>query len=561
MSKPLRILLVEDSEDDALLLLRELKRGGLNPDCRRVDTPEDFDAAIGEGGWQLVITDHNLPRFSSEAVLGKLREQGIDLPVIIVSGSIGEDIAVAAMRTGAHDYIMKDNLARLVPAINRELREAENRQQHRQAEEVIRHLAFHDALTGLTNRHEFEHRLSNAMEASRIDHVAHSLMYIDLDQFKVVNDTCGHTAGDELLKQLSVVLRKPIRDSDVLARLGGDEFGVLLDACPLDRAETLAEDVLQAIRDFRFVWQGKTFTLGASIGLVSITEQQTSISEVLSAADMACYAAKDQGRNRVHVYREGDAELARRHGEMQWVTRINKALEEDRLVLFRQRILPLQSDEARHYEFLLRMRGERGEILPGAFIPAAERYNLMPALDRWVIDNVFRRVTSWLQQGAIDDDSILFVNLSAASLTEPRLLEYIQQKLEEYAVPPGRICFEITETAAIANMKNAIELMTEAKRCGCLFALDDFGSGMSSFSYLKTIPVDIIKIDGEFIRDMDKNPMNAAIVESINKIGQVAGLRTVGEHIEDEETLQRVRDLGLDFGQGYGIEAPGPAWD
>ncbi len=561
MSKPLRILLVEDSEDDALLLLRELKRGGLNPDCLRVDTPEDFDAAIGEGGWQLVITDHNLPRFSSEAVLGKLRDQGIDLPVIIVSGSIGEDIAVAAMRTGAHDYIMKDNLARLVPAINRELREAENRQQHRQAEEVIRHLAFHDALTGLTNRHEFEHRLSNAMEASRIDHVAHSLMYIDLDQFKVVNDTCGHTAGDELLKQLSVVLRKPIRDSDVLARLGGDEFGVLLDACPLDRAETLAEDVLQAIRDFRFVWQGKTFTLGASIGLVSITEQQTSISEVLSAADMACYAAKDQGRNRVHVYREGDAELARRHGEMQWVTRINKALEEDRLVLFRQRILPLQSDEARHYEFLLRMRGERGEILPGAFIPAAERYNLMPALDRWVIDNVFRRVASGLDQGLIDDDSILFVNLSGASLTEPRLLDYIREKLQEHAVPAGRICFEITETAAIANMKNAIELMTEAKRSGCLFALDDFGSGMSSFSYLKTIPVDIIKIDGEFIRDMDKNPMNAAIVESINRIGQVAGLKTVGEHIEDEETLQRVRRLGLDFGQGYGIEPPGPAWD
>ena len=382
----LRVLLVEDSEDDAVLLLRELRKGGCVPQSQRVDNAADLEAALAGASWDLVITDHNLPGFSSAAALTIVKRAGLDVPVIIVSGSIGEDVAVAAMKEGAHDYIMKDNLARLVPAVERELREAENRHAHRNAQATIQRLAFHDALTGLTNRHEFEARAKQALDSAN-DGLRHGLLYLDLDQFKIINDTCGHTAGDALLRQLAVLLRGPIRDVDTLARLGGDEFGVLLHGCSLAHARQVAERMLHVIKDFRFTWQHKTFSVGASIGLVMLEDPTQTLSDVLRDADMACYAAKDNGRNRVHVYRSDDDELRRRRGEMEWVARLNRALEEDRFELYRQCIVPL-GPGSRHHEFLLRLRGDDDAlILPGAFIPAAERYNLMPALDRWVVRN------------------------------------------------------------------------------------------------------------------------------------------------------------------------------
>ncbi|HEB59148.1 MAG TPA: GGDEF domain-containing response regulator [Gammaproteobacteria bacterium] len=560
MGEPIRILLVEDSENDALLLMRELSKGGFEPSCHRVETREAMIEALEGESWDLVITDHNLPGFSSEAALQAVKESGFDIPVIIVSGSIGEDIAVAAMKTGAHDYIMKDNLSRLVPAIERELREVENRRAHRQAAEIIRHMAYHDALTGLTNRHEFERRLRRLLNDDS-QQAEHALLYLDLDQFKIINDTCGHIAGDELLKQLAVVLQKPIRESDTLARLGGDEFGVLLESCGQQRAIEIAQDLLEVVREFRFSWQDKTFALGVSIGLVMIEHDGKTMSDLLSAADMSCYAAKEKGRSRIHVYRDDDAEVLQRHGEMQWVSRINLALEECKLVLHKQCIVPLGSHgaNARHCEFLLRMRGENGElIMPGAFISAAERYDLMPKLDRWVIDAAFAHVSETMSGNSTSARGTCFINLSGASLSDARFFTYIREKINQYQIPEGMMCFEITETATIANLTAAVRFINDIKEAGCLFALDDFGSGMSSFSYLKTIPADYLKIDGMFVRDMLADPMDRAIVDAVNQIGHVAGLLTIAEFVETPQTLDALREMGVDYAQGFGIEKPMP---
>ncbi len=566
MATPLRVLVVEDSEDDALLLVRELHRGGFSPSIRRVDSRDDLITALSDEAWDLVITDHNLPGFSSALALAAVQETGQDLPVIIVSGSIGEDIAVAAMKTGAHDYIMKDNLTRLVPAIQRELREVETRRAHRKAEETIRHMAYHDALTGLTNRHEFERRLRRALSSTHERDTQHALLYLDLDQFKIINDTSGHVAGDELLKQLAVVLQGPIRESDTLARLGGDEFGVLLENCPVDRAMKIAEGLLQAIKDFRFTWRDKTFALGVSIGLVAVKDDGKTMTDVLSAADMACYSAKDKGRSRIHFYSDDDAELAQRHGEMEWVSRINLALEQDRFVLHKQCIIPLgrHGATAQHCEFLVRMLADDGSlILPGAFIPAAERYDLMPQLDRWVINAAFSHVAESLVGGNSSEEpqGTCFINLSGASLSDDNFFAYIEARLEEYEIPRNLICFEITETAAIANLSKAVGFIEGIKDAGCYFALDDFGSGLSSFSYLKTIPADFLKIDGMFVRDMLDDPMDNAIVEAINSIGHTAGLLTIAEFVETPAIKDKLRAIGVDYAQGFGIERPKPLVD
>lgn len=558
MTIPLRILLVEDSEDDALLIVRELRKGGYAPEWARVDTAEGLEHALRSDAWDIVITDHNMPRFSSQAALGVVKQSNMDVPIIIVSGSIGEDIAVEAMKGGAHDYIMKDRLARLVPAIDRELREAKNRNAHRRAQEVIRHLAYHDALTGLVNRVEFEnsvrHALRTANEGSR-----HGLLYLDLDQFKVINDTCGHVAGDELLRQLATLLKEPIRESDTLARLGGDEFGVLLVHCSLEQAQSVAERMLQLIREFRFGWQDKTFAIGASAGLVMIDGSGHTLSDLLRAADMACYAAKERGRNRVQIYRPDDAELLQRHGEMQWISRLQRALEEDRFVLFSQTIVPLspEGDGNRQAELMLRLRNDDGTlILPGAFIPAAERYSLMPELDRWVVRHAFAYIARQGRSGSQGALGKCFINLSGATLSDDGFAGYVREQLRAQAVPPESICFEITETAAIANLSSALEFIGEVKGLGCRVALDDFGAGLSSFSYLKTLRADYLKIDGSFIRDMLEDPMDAAIVEAINSVGHVAGLKTIAEFVETEEIRVALAKIGVDYAQGYGISLP-----
>jgi diguanylate cyclase (GGDEF)-like protein len=555
MARNLRILLVEDSEDDATLLLRELRRGGYAPDSLRVDSAADLEAALAQGGWDLVITDHNLPGFSSEAALAAVKRSGVDLPVIIVSGSIGEEVAVAAMKAGAHDYIMKDNLARLVPAVARELRESDNRKAHRRAQETIHRLAFHDSLTGLVNRYEFEARLKRALAAVH-DGGRHALLYLDLDQFKIINDTCGHSAGDALLRQLAAMLRGPIRDADTLARLGGDEFGILLHGCSLADARDVAERILQIIRDFRFAWQHSTFVIGVSIGLVMLEDPAQTLSDVLRDADMACYAAKENGRNRIHVFRCDDQELRVRHGEMKWVARLNSALEKGRFELFTQRIEPLASGESPHHEFLLRLREEDGELIsPGAFIPAAERYNLMPALDRWVVGNALAHIAGSTRPAS---GEVSFINLSGATLSDESFADFITEQARAQGVPLHSIGFEITETAAISSLASALDFIGRVKALGCRVALDDFGAGLSSFSYLKAIPADYLKIDGRFILSMLEEPMDSAIVEAVNRVGHVAGLRTIAEFVESLAVKEKLVAIGVDYAQGYAIHRPEP---
>ena len=552
--RPLRVLIAEDSEDDALLIVRELRRGGYLPEMRRVDTAQGMRAALNADDWDLVVTDHNMPSFDSHEALALVRQHDPNIPFILVSGSIGEEIAVDAMKSGAHDYVMKDNLTRLLPAIERELREAQNRRARQEAEATIRHMAYHDSLTGLVNRAEFERRLEAALEERE---EVHALIYLDLDQFKLVNDSCGHLAGDALLRRLARRLQRVVRESDTLARLGGDEFGLLLRHCPLERAEAIADQLLETIRGYRFVWGERTFKVGASIGLVRADEQGAQA--LLSMADMACYAAKDRGRNRVHVYSEGDEELSLRRGEMQWIQRLQGAMANGGLMLYRQRIQALQGGRS-HSELLLRMAGERGEVItPERFIPAAERYNLMQEIDRWVIRHACEQMAGRPQAVSPGrDQGSLFINLSATSLSDEGLVGYIRGQLKRHGIPPSSIGFEITETAAIADFDCALEFTRALRGEGFKVALDDFGTGMSSFSYLKSLEVDFIKIDGSFVRAMLEDEMDGAIVEAVNTIGQIAGIQTIAEFVETRAILERLTALGVDFAQGWAVGRPQP---
>lgn len=417
--------------------------------------------------------------------------------------------------------------------------------------------ASHDALTGLVNRREFEIRLERLIHEGEGNGEEHALCYLDLDQFKVINDTCGHLAGDELLRQLGELFRSKVRKKDTLARLGGDEFGVLMENCSLDQAQRVAENLRELVEEFQFVWIDKRFSIGISIGLVPIDDSGGNAVDVLSAADASCYAAKDAGRNRVHVYHPEDIDLAVHRGEMQWVSKITHALEENRLRLYLQPIISLtrESDDRKHYECLLRMIGEDGKvILPGAFLPAAERYDLSIKLDRWVFDSVY----AWMAKLPAKRKSLTScaINLSGHSLSNEEFLNYIVRKLDEGNVPTSSICFEITETVAISRLSNAIRFMEVLKGKGCSFALDDFGSGVSSFGYLKNLPVDFLKIDGMFVRDMLEDPIDMEMVRSINEIGHVMGKKTIAEFVENNEILECLKKLGVDFAQGYQMGKP-----
>ncbi len=419
-------------------------------------------------------------------------------------------------------------------------------------------LTTHDPLTKLLNRYAFEQRLQEVVEDARQNNTEHALCYMDLDQFKVVNDTCGHVAGDAMLQMLTEILHGTLRQSDTLARLGGDEFGLLLEGASLEQALHLAYKICHAVKEFRFSWEGKSFATGISIGIVVIGPNGEKIRNLLSAADAACYVAKDMGRNRVHVYRIKDEEVARRQGEMKWVSEIQTAMEQKRLSLNFQPIRRLDSSNTDEcIEILLSMIGNNGQhISPGAFIPAAERYDLIVALDRWVIRQTFE----WLAQDSarLARLSICSINLSGQSLGDETLPEFIIAECRRNNLPAEKICFEITETAAVSRLDKAIHLINLLKKLGFHFALDDFGTGMSSFAYLKDLPVDFLKIDGSFVKDILVDPVDCAMVESINQIGHLMGLQTVAEHVENDQLLDKLREIGVDYVQGYGVARPAP---
>ena len=418
--------------------------------------------------------------------------------------------------------------------------------------------ATHDALTGLANRREFEYRLEQALNGLARQAGRHSLMVLDLDQFKLVNDTCGHAAGDELLRHICAVLQSGLREGDTLARLGGDEFGVLLENCPPEQAERIAEQLRQAVQSLHFVWKGRPFVTTVSLGLVHIAQVPSTLEASLRAADMACYMAKEKGRNRVQVYHADDSELSMRFGEMAWIQRLHVALEENRFCLYAQEIAPLHPHESPgHIEILLRLHDESGRtILPDSFIPAAERYGLMTALDRWVVRSVFQVIRQCLDEGREGPLAMCAINLSGSSIGDDKFLEYLQRLFSEFDIPPRLICFEITETSAIANLGSAIRFINELKGLGCRFSLDDFCAGMSSFAYLKHLPVDFLKIDGSFVKDMLDDPINRAMVEVINHIGHVMGKRTIAEFVETPLIEQALQEIGVDYAQGYLIERP-----
>ncbi len=421
--------------------------------------------------------------------------------------------------------------------------------------------ASHDSLTGLLNRHEFEARLELALESARHENIEHVLCYMDLDRFKVVNDSCGHVAGDELLKQLATRMRASVREADILARLGGDEFGLLLEGCHLEQARGVVDNLLQMVSEFRFVWADKTFDVGISIGLAPISAQSGNITDVLSAADSACYMAKDQGRSRLHIFEQDDLELLHQKGEMQWLQVIRQALEDDDFVLYQQAIRPMKGippvgDDTPHSEVLLRLRTGEGELAaPNSFLPAAERYHLMPQIDRWVVSRALAFLRDLRARG---EAMKLSINLSGQSLCDEEFPVFVTEAVLASGVPPSWLCFEVTETTAITNLSRAVGLISALKRMGCRFALDDFGSGLSSFNYLRNLPVDYLKIDGSFVKDMDRNAVDRAMVEAINEIGHLMDIQTVAEFVTRLTVLEALDEMGVDHAQGYFIARPEP---
>lgn len=427
----------------------------------------------------------------------------------------------------------------------------------RQLSQKLSYQATHDDLTGLINRAEFENRLTALVEDARHRNSEHTLCFLDLDQFKVINDTCGHIAGDELLRQLGRLLSGTTRKTDTLARLGGDEFAILIEDCRQQQAEHIANEVRELVEQFQFIWESQVFTIGVSIGVTSINHRTANRTEALKQADTACYAAKNSGRNRVYVYQDQDKRLAEQEGEFKWVNELREALMDNRLTLYVQPILSTRSGNLHSYEVLVRLRDKQGTLFPpGAFLPSAERYNLSERVDRWVIDHVF----DWLEMHKSKLSFIhqFAINLSGPSLGHTEMLAYIGGRLAKASFNPAMIKFEITETAAISNLRNAHSFIKALSEIGCEFSLDDFGSGLSSFGYLKNLPVQSIKIDGMFVRDMNSDPLDFEMVKSINDIGHVMGLETIAEFVEDEQIWEKLKSIGVDYGQGYHLGRPMP---
>ena len=434
--------------------------------------------------------------------------------------------------------------------------------QRRLSEDALAWQASHDALTGLPNRRAFEQRLLKATNETRENKPAGwATLYIDLDQFKVVNDTCGHAAGDALLRQLCLPLQRLLAADDLFARLGGDEFSILLPNVDPAGALASAERLRAAVEQLDFTWNARPFAVTASIGLVHNEYRVVAPEEMMTKADMACFMAKEKGRNRVHVHRDEDKELLDRIREMDWVQRIQQALNEDRFCLYGQEIVALSEceDDGIHLEILVRMRDESGALVPpSSFIPAAERFGVMKLIDRWVVTHAFRTLVERRQFRGALPITCCAINLSGSTFGDDAFLSFLKQAFTEYNVPPQTICFEVTETAAIVNLQAARSFVRDLRELGCTFALDDFGSGMSSFNYLKELPVDYLKIDGSFVKNLLVDRPDRAMVEMISHVGHIMGKRIVAEFVESEALVEALRDIGVDYGQGFGIASPKP---
>jgi len=454
------------------------------------------------------------------------------------------------------------SLQSTINQISRDMQHVEADMRHRiqDAQAQLRYQARHDALTGLVNRQELERRLQQALQDVKQHRAEHVFCYMDLDQFRVINDTCGHLAGDEMLRQISMILSQRIRAEDTFARLGGDEFGLLLSYCQVEKAIEIAAQLRQMVETFRFMHEGRLFQTGISIGIVEITTALKDVGEITRHADAACYVAKDNGRNQIHLFHPEDDVLLKRHVEMEWVLRINEAIEHNDFVLYCQGIFPLQHKELPpFYEILIRKRDENGGIIPPAeFLPSAERYHLMTKIDRWVIQHAFMALQPLFKMQSSVNPFIVSINLSGMSLGDAQLLPYIQNCFDTYDISPSHVCFEVTETSAIINIDNTIKLITELQKMGTRFMLDDFGSGMSSFSYLKHLPVNFLKMDGAYVKDITSNKVDLAMAQAIQSVAQSMEIQTIAEYVEDEATLDCLKEMGVAFAQGFYLNRPMP---
>ncbi|KQT37898.1 bifunctional diguanylate cyclase/phosphodiesterase [Methylophilus sp. Leaf414] len=455
-----------------------------------------------------------------------------------------------------------NSLQTTINEISREMQHVEADMRHRiqDAQAQLRYQARHDALTGLVNRQELERRLQQALEDVKQHRADHVFCYMDLDQFRVINDTCGHPAGDEMLRQISMILSQRIRAEDTFARLGGDEFGLLLSYCQVEKAIEIAAQLRQMVESFRFMHEGRLFHTGISIGIVEVTADLKDVGQITRHADAACYVAKDNGRNQIHLFHPEDDVLLKRHVEMEWVLRINEAIEHNDFVLYCQGIFPMQQKELPpFYEILIRKRDEHGGIIPPAeFLPSAERYQLMNKIDRWVIQHAFMALQPLFKTQSSNKPFIVSINLSGMSLGDPTLLPYIKNCFSNYEVSPSHVCFEVTETSAIINIDNTIKLINELKLMGTRFMLDDFGSGMSSFSYLKHLPVDFLKMDGAYVKDITTNKVDLAMAKAIQSVAESMEIETIAEYVEDQATLDCLNEMGVAYAQGFYLNRPIP---
>ncbi|TCT13847.1 PAS domain S-box-containing protein/diguanylate cyclase (GGDEF)-like protein [Natranaerovirga pectinivora] len=428
---------------------------------------------------------------------------------------------------------------------------------HRELTKKLHYQARHDVLTGLPNRFKFEEDMIEVVNQPRTALEEHALLYLDLDQFKIINDTCGHFAGDQFLKQIALLMKNNTRETDIIARLGGDEFGILLKNISPTNTCKLAEKICNAIQGYRFVWNNKLFTTGVSIGIVTVNQNYKTFETLLSEADRACYVSKEKGGNTYQLYVDEDEALSERHGEMQWMSTISEALEDNRFVLHYQKIKSLHKENSYSYEALIRMVDKEGNLIyPGAFLSAAQRYNMMPAIDRWVFKNFLIAMEKNSEEIKLKDIEKFNINISGASLNNESIVDFIISELEKYDISPEKICFEITETIALSNFNIANDFINKLRRLGCKFALDDFGSGLTSFEYLKYLPIDYLKIDGSFIKNINNNPIDYAMVDSINQIAHLLNIETVAEFVENEKIVECLNKIGIDYAQGYHIGKP-----
>jgi diguanylate cyclase len=553
MGKPIRVLIIEDSEDDALLLIRELRRGGFEPVFQRVDRPETMAAALAGQVWDLVISDYSMPHFSGLVALGVLRQSGLDLPFIIVSGAIGEDVAVAAMKQGAHDYLIKGNLQRLVPAIERELREAEDRRQRKRSDEKLKYLAKYDPLTDLPNRNFLYDRLEQTLNVAQHEGKPLALLLMDLDNFKEINDTIGHQTGDLLLQQAGARLRNVLRESDTVARLGGDEFGLLLPGADEKGAIVAARKVLKALEPHFHIGE-LAMDVRASVGIAIFPEHGQDTDTLMRRADIAMYLAKQSASDYAIYSPRRDSYTPERLALM---GELHRAIDNNQLFLVYQPKIDLGSARVVGVEALARWRHPKlGLIPPDQFIPMAERTGFVKTLTMWGINEALGQCRAWHARGL---EIPVSVNLSARTLHEVNLPYHIAKLLNDHGIAPDQLELEITESVIIADPARALEILSRISHMGVSLSIDDFGTGYSSLGYLKKLPVNTIKIDKSFVIQMTTDENDALIVRSTIDLAHNLGLKVVAEGVENLDAWERLVAWGCDAAQGYYMSRPLPA--